>query len=75
MDKCFDGRNCGEGGFCDECPILKITEIIDNVPEEFPLTIYENLEDLQATSEKSRQLTINGEDYENQKSYKEASNN
>ena len=46
MDKCFDGGNCGEGGFCDECPILKITEIIDNVPEEFPLTIYENLGDL-----------------------------
>jgi len=23
MDKCFDGGNCGEGGFCDDCPLLK----------------------------------------------------
>jgi hypothetical protein len=21
MYKCFDGGNCGEGGYCDECPM------------------------------------------------------
>lgn len=23
MDKCFDGGNCGEGGFCNDCPLTK----------------------------------------------------
>jgi len=21
MNKCFDGGNCGEGGYCDKCPL------------------------------------------------------
>jgi hypothetical protein len=55
MDKCFDGGNCGEGGFCNDCPLLKFIENQVELPEEFAKVLYENLEDLYATSENVEQ--------------------
>ena len=36
MNKCFDGGNCGEGGYCDRCPIqwhAKLNNLIEAVED------------------------------------------
>ena len=44
-------EQCGESDCeCDDCPLLKLAENQEDLPEEFSKVLHENLEDLYATN-------------------------